>query len=98
MDIFVYVGENGFGRYTFSADGKEIKQDQDVNGGQLDPTVAVENVTVANVYTEGGLVVAEGEFQIFTVTGQNVTNMNGRLANGIYVVRTANSVNKVIVK
>jgi hypothetical protein len=41
---------------------------------------------------------AEGEFQIFTVTGQDVTNMNGRLANGIYVVRTANSVNKVIVK
>lgn len=98
MDIFVYVGENGFGRYTFSADGKEIKQDQDVEGGELDPTVAVENVTVANVYTEGGLVVAEGEFEIFTVAGQNVTAQNGKLAQGAYIVKVAGATAKVMVK
>lgn len=60
--------------------------------------VNVEVVTTENIYTIDGTIVAEGEFQIFTVTGQDVTNMNGRLANGIYVVRTANSVNKVIIK
>ena len=96
-DIYVYVGENGFGRYTFSCDGVEIKQDQDVDNGELD-NVAVENVTVANVYTEGGLVVAEGEFQIFTVTGQNVTAQNGNLAQGAYIVKVANATAKVIVK
>ena len=97
MDIFVYVGENGFGRYTFSADGKEIKQDQDVEGGELDKVV-VENVTVANVYTEGGLVIAEGEFEIFTVTGQNVTAQNGNLAQGAYIVKFAGATAKVMVK
>jgi hypothetical protein len=44
------------------------------------------------------LVVAEGEFPIYTVTGQNVTDMNGNLANGVYVVRTANAVAKVVVR
>jgi hypothetical protein len=96
-DIYVYVGENGFGRYTFSCDGVEIKQDQDVDNGELD-NVAVENVTIANVYTEGGLVVAEGEFQIFTVTGQNVTAQNGNLAQGAYIVKVANATAKVIIK
>ena len=97
MDIFVYVGENGFGRYTFSADGKEIKQDQDVDDGDLDK-VAVENVTAVNVYTEGGLVVAEGEFEIFTVAGQNVTAQNGKLAQGAYIVKVAGATAKVMVK
>ncbi len=97
MDIFVYVGENGFGRYTFSADGEEIKQDQDVDDGNLD-VVAVDNVTIADVYTEGGRVVAEGEFEIFTVTGQNVTAQNGKLAQGAYIVKVANTVAKVVVK
>lgn len=97
MDIYLYVGENGLARYTFSADGKEIKQDQDVDDNGM-TNVAVEDVTVANVYTEGGLVVAEGEFQIFTVTGQNVTAQNGNLAQGAYIVKAANATAKVIVK
>ena len=99
MDIFVYVGENGFGRYTFSADGEEIKQDQDVDNGELeDKPTDVENIEVVNVYTEAGLVVAEGEFEIFTVTGQNVTAQNGNLAQGAYIVKVANATAKVIVK
>lgn len=73
---------------------KAITLNYTVKGSNVD----VENVTIENIYTYNGTIMAEGEFQIFTVTGQNVTNMNGRLANGIYVVRTANSVNKVIVK
>ena len=60
--------------------------------------VSVENVKVANIYTENGKIVAEGEFAIYTVTGQNVTLMNGRLASGIYVVRTADATAKVFVK
>lgn len=94
-DIYVYAGENGFARYTFSCDGADIDQDQDVENGEM---VGVENVTVANVYTEGGLVVAEGEFEIFTVTGQNVTAQNGNLAQGAYIVKAANATAKVIVK
>ena len=60
--------------------------------------VNVEYAEIGNIYTENGLIVVEGEFQIFTVTGQNVTNMNGNLANGVYVVRTANATAKVVIK
>ena len=60
--------------------------------------VDVEVVTTENIYTIDGTIIAEGEFQIFTVTGQNVTNMNGRLTSGVYVVRTATAVGKVIIK
>ncbi|MBR5238868.1 MAG: chitobiase/beta-hexosaminidase C-terminal domain-containing protein [Paludibacteraceae bacterium] len=63
------------------------------------PTIDnVEYATITDLYVENGMIVLEGEFQIFTITGQNVTNMNGRLANGIYVVRTANAVAKVVIK
>ncbi len=60
--------------------------------------VKVEYVTLTDLYTENGLIVADGEFQIFTITGQNVTDMNGNLPSGVYVVRTANAIGKVVVK
>ena len=63
------------------------------------PTIDnVEYVILTDVYTENGLIVTEGEFQIFTITGQNVTDMNGRLDNGVYVVRRGNATAKVVVK
>ena len=60
--------------------------------------VNVELVTLTDIYTENGLIVVDGEFQIFTTTGQNVTDMNGNLQSGVYVVRTATAVGKVVVK
>ena len=59
---------------------------------------AIEYATLTDLYVENGMIVTEGEFQIFTVTGQNVTNMNGRLTSGVYVVRTATAVGKVVIK
>ena len=61
-------------------------------------TTAIKNVTIDNsVYAVNGTVYAEGEFQIFSVAGQNVTELNGQL-NGIYVVKTAKGIQKVAVK
>ena len=61
-------------------------------------TVAVEDVVVNNIYVMNGMVVSNEAISIFTITGQNVTDMNGRLENGIYIVKTANSAVKVVVK
>jgi hypothetical protein len=61
-------------------------------------TTPIKNVTIDNsVYATNGTVYAEGEFQIFSVAGQNVTELNGQL-NGIYVVKTAKGIQKVAVK
>ena len=62
------------------------------------PTTNVDVTTISNIYTLNRTIVAEGEFEIYTVTGQNVTGMNGSLENGVYVVRTANATVKVVVK
>lgn len=59
---------------------------------------AIKQVTIDNsVYATNGTVYAEGEFQIFSVSGQNVTELNGQL-NGIYIVKTAKGIQKVAVK
>ena len=63
-----------------------------------EPITAVEDVVINNIYPENGLVVAEEEISIFTITGQDVTVMNGRLENGVYIVKTAKSAVKVVVK
>ena len=62
------------------------------------PATSVENTKLSDIYTLNRTIVAEGEFQIFTVTGQNVTDMNGNLEKGIYVVRTTNATAKVVIK
>ena len=69
-----------------------------VDNVKFSSTTAIKNVTIDNsVYATNGTVYAEGEFQIFSVAGQNVTELNGQL-NGIYVVKTAKGIQKVAVK
>ena len=59
---------------------------------------AVEDVVLNNIYVVNGLVVADDEISIFSITGQNITSQNGRLENGVYIVKTAKSAVKVVVK
>lgn len=82
----------------------KLQNFDDVNDGiridnvKFSATTAIKNVTIDNsVYAVNGTVYAEGEFQIFSVAGQNVTELNGNL-NGIYVVKTAKGIQKVAVK
>ena len=76
---------------------KEIVLDYTVKA-EVGPGVNVENVILSDIFVQEGTIIAEGEFQIFTITGQNVTDMNGRLDNGVYVVRRGNATAKVVVK
>ena len=59
---------------------------------------AVENIIADALYVQNGEVVFDGDMQIFTVTGKNVTNMNGRLDKGVYVVKTIDFATKIVVK
>ena len=49
------------------------------------------------VYTERGRIVCEGDFRIYDLLGRDVTRLNGSL-KGVYVVKTADSAVKVVVK
>ena len=58
---------------------------------------ALVQTEIDGLYTTDGRVVCNGEFRIFTVTGIDVTSMNGQL-NGVYVVKTDDAVQKVVVR
>ena len=60
-------------------------------------TVGLEQIELADLYTQAGRIVCEGEFRIYDLLGRDVTRLNGSL-NGVYVVKTANAAQKVIVK
>ena len=77
------------------ADGEWDIYVPDYTGGDA---TSVENATVANIFVQNGMIVMDGEYQIYTITGQNVTGMNGSLENGIYIVKSLDSAVKVIVK
>ena len=58
---------------------------------------ALQNAELMGIYTENGRIICAQEFQIFTITGQNVTEMNGSLC-GVYIVKVGDKAQKVVVK
>ena len=89
VEIYAFTSENGYGAYTLTIAEEEVPQPD-----------AVENVTIdSNVWVENNTIAAAAQIEgIFTVTGQNVTALNGNLTAGAYIVRTAEGVAKVMVK
>ena len=84
--------------YSFKMQNFDEAQGLRIDNVKFSATTAIKQVVVDNsVYAVNGTVYAEGEFQIFSVSGQNVTELNGQL-NGIYVVKTAKGIQKVAVK
>ncbi|MDY4513199.1 MAG: GLUG motif-containing protein [Paludibacteraceae bacterium] len=62
----------------------------------LIPT-ALETVTAPQIYAVDGRIVCEGEYSIYDLLGRDVTLLNGSLY-GVYVVKTTDAAQKVIVK
>ena len=58
---------------------------------------ALQNVEMAEIYAENGTIYGAEGMQIFTITGQNVTEMNG-LLNGVYIVKIGNAAQKIVVR
>ena len=62
------------------------------------PASSIDDVpTIGEFYVEPGRIVCEGEFRIYDLLGRDVTRLNGSLS-GVYVVKTANAAQKVVVK
>ncbi len=73
--------------------GHSVRPVQDISS----PVTALQPAESIALYTESGRVICAQEFQIFTLTGQNVTEMNGSLC-GVYIVKVGDKAQKVIVK
>ncbi len=58
---------------------------------------ALQNAELMGIYAENGRIYGTDGMQIFTLTGQNVTEMNGQL-NGVYIVKIGDKAQKVVVK
>ena len=87
VEIYAFTSENGYGAYTMSIE--KVEEPDAVENVTLNFTIWVENNTISSdVEIEG----------IFTVTGQNVTSLNGNLTAGAYIVRTAEGVAKIMIK
>ena len=62
----------------------------------ITPT-ALQTAELMGIYAENGRIYGIDGMQIFTVTGQNVTRLNGQL-NGVYIVKIGDKAQKVMVK
>ena len=67
------------------------------NISYIESTVGLEQIELADLYTQAGRIVCEGEFRIYDLLGRDVTRLNGSLS-GVYVVKTANAAVKVVVR
>ena len=66
--------------------------------GYEEETAILETLADANITITGGTISADTDFTIYNTIGQNVTAKNGSLTPGVYVVKVADDIAKVMVK
>jgi len=59
--------------------------------------VGVSQTELMELYANNGTIYANGDLQIFTLTGMDVTSQNGSL-KGAYIVKVDGKVSKIMVK
>ena len=92
----LYLGAQHATERILAWDGDLLVHPNDVK--MILEKAKIDYVAIDALVVENGTISYNGEFQIFTITGQNVTAMNGSLVKGVYVVRTSKSLVKVFVK
>lgn len=61
-------------------------------------TTAIESVEMSNIYAHGGRIYGAEQGRIYTINGMDVTEQNGQLSNGIYIVKVGAKATKIAVK
>ena len=62
------------------------------------PTTALETVEMLNIYANNGRIYGAEQGRIYTINGMDVTEQNGQLSNGIYIVKVGATATKIVVK
>ncbi len=61
-------------------------------------TTAIESVELSNIYAHSGRIYGAEQGRIYTINGMDVTEQNGQLSNGIYIVKVGAKATKIAVK
>ncbi|MDD6782596.1 MAG: hypothetical protein PUD89_06695, partial [Bacteroidales bacterium] len=61
-------------------------------------TTALESVEMSNIYANNGRIYGAEQGRIYTINGMDVTEQNGQLSNGIYIVKVGAKTTKIAVK
>ena len=61
-------------------------------------TTAIESVEMSNIYANNGRIYGAEQGRIYTINGMDVTEQNGQLSNGIYIVKVGATATKIAVK
>jgi hypothetical protein len=66
--------------------------------GYSEETAILETLADANITVSGGTISADTDFIIYNTLGQDVTDLNGALTSGVYVVQVVDDFVKVMMK
>ena len=61
-------------------------------------TTAIETVETIAIYAEQGRICGADNMRIYSISGMDVTELNGQLNNGIYIVKANGTTHKIAVK
>ena len=103
---FTVTGLDAASKYSYSIVAKDEKGNEleSYNGtfttnGYSEVTAILETLADANITISGGLITcSDAEFTIYNTLGQDVTDLNGALTPGVYVVQVVDDFIKVMVK
>ena len=103
---FTVTGLDGASKYSYSmvALDKKGNELQSYKGtfttsGYNEETAILETLADANIIISDGLITCpDTEFTIYNTLGQDVTNLNGALTPGVYVVKVVDDFVKVMMK
>ena len=102
---FTVTGLEGASKYSYSIVAKDEKGNEleSYNGtfttnGYSEVTAILETLADANITVSGGTISADTDFTIYNTIGKDVTAQNGSLTPGVYVVKVADDIAKVMVQ
>ncbi len=95
-NMTLYISKNG--KYNIAFSFNPTTPELKAIATSTEQPVDVDNIVNDNLYVNNGTIHSETNITIYSITGQNVTNLNGNLKNGVYIVKSANTTTKVVIK
>ena len=101
-DATLYVPCDVLDQYSSDSEWGRFKSIECINFDDSEEkdeeTAILETLADANITVSNGMISAEDDFSIYNTVGQDVTALNGSLTPGVYVVKVADDIAKVMVQ